>query len=56
MPTQVASYSRIRFHKRQDLPDFTFVMWATVVLIGLTIASVAFGVAAGVDPAIFAAF
>ncbi len=54
MPTQVVFYSDRNFRERQDLPDFTFVMWATVVLTGLAIAAVAFGVATGVDPAIFA--
>jgi len=55
MPTQVVFYSDRNFRERQDLPDFTFVMWATVVLTGLAIASVASGVATIVDPAIFAA-
>jgi hypothetical protein len=54
MPTQVAMYSSIRFRERQELPDLTFVLWAPIILIGLAIASVAFGVA-GVEPAIFAA-
>jgi hypothetical protein len=55
MPTQVVFYSSIPLRERQDLSDFAFVMWAPIILIGLAIASVAFGVATTVDPAIFAA-
>jgi hypothetical protein len=55
MPTQVVFHSSIRFRERQDLPDLTFIVWAPIILIGLAIASLAFGVATGVDPGIFAA-
>jgi len=55
MPTQVVFYSSIRLHECQDPADFAFVIWAPIILIGLAIASLALGVATGVDPAIFAA-
>ena len=55
MPTHVAFYSNALFGDRHNPSDLTFGVWATIVLIGLALASVASGVATAVDPAIFAA-
>jgi hypothetical protein len=55
MPTQIASYSSARLRDQQNLSGLTFGIFAAIVLIGLTIVSVALVGANAVDPAILVA-
>jgi hypothetical protein len=51
--TKATSHLRVPVRERPNPPDLTFIVWATVILTGLAIISVALGIGP-VDPAIFA--
>jgi hypothetical protein len=51
----VSEISRVLIRDRQDSPDINFGVWASVVLLGLAILSIALGIAPVEDPMIFAA-
>ena len=48
-------YRRVPMQDRQNSSEIGFGVWASIVLIGLAIVSVALGVAPVVDPTIFPA-
>jgi hypothetical protein len=48
-------YPRVSKQDRQNLSEIGFGVWASIILIGLAIVSVALGVAPVVDPTIFPA-
>lgn len=51
--SETTLYPRVPTHDRRDSSDYAFVLWASIVLAGLAIVSIALGVAPIVDPAIF---
>ena len=53
--SSTTAYSSIPAHDRQNSSDIAFGVWASIILIGLAVVSVALGVAPLVDPPIFAA-
>jgi len=52
--SSTAAYSSIPVHDRRNSSDIAFGVWASIVLIGLAIVSIALGVAPVADPLIFA--
>ena len=50
---EATSYFRAPIRDRLNPPDPSFIVWATVVLTGLAIMSIALALVAPMDPSIF---